>query len=186
VEGLAESGFGKARDSEFRNAIEQAKTHFHRCAKCFQYVCDAGYNRDSGLCLKCAPDTEMKIEAARAQGKVYAAGEKAALEGIQRGKKMDVKRERQLVCPECDKETHGAKFCPEYGFKMAAKTACPACSAEVSPGAKFCRNAERSCNMESFSLDIQKNVLYKRRAREGCGTLMGKKRQVLSREPVFK
>jgi hypothetical protein len=38
----------------------------------------------------------------------------------------------------------------------------------------------------SFSLDIEKNVLYKRRAREGCETLKGKKRRVLYRESVFK
>jgi hypothetical protein len=37
-----------------------------------------------------------------------------------------------------------------------------------------------------FSLDIEKNVLYKRRAREGCETLKGKKRRVLSGESVFK
>ncbi len=138
VEGLAESGYGKARDAEFSKAVEQAKAHFHRCAKCYQYVCDQCFNRDSGLCLNCAPDAEVEIEAARAQGKVYAAGEKAALEGIQQGKKMDVKRERQLVCPQCGKETHGARFCPECGFKMAEKSTCPGCSTGISPGAKFC------------------------------------------------
>jgi hypothetical protein len=37
----------------------------------------------------------------------------------------------------------------------------------------------------SFSLDMQKNVLYKHRARKGCEPLKGKKRRVLSREPVF-
>lgn len=138
VEGLAQSGWGKARDAAFKKAVEQAKNHFHRCAKCYQYVCDVCWNSSSGLCLNCAPDAEVEIEAARAQGEVYAAGEKAALEGIQRGKKMDVKRERQLVCPKCKTETHGAKFCPECGFKMAVKGQCPKCSSEVAPGAKFC------------------------------------------------
>lgn len=37
----------------------------------------------------------------------------------------------------------------------------------------------------SFSLDMKKNVLYKHRARKGCEPLKGKKRRVLSREPVF-
>lgn len=138
VEGLAQSGWGKARDEAFKKAVEQAKRHFHRCAKCYQYVCDRCWNSDKGLCLNCAPDAEVEIEAARAQGEVYAAGEKAALEGIQHGKKMDVKRDRQLVCPKCKTETHGAKFCPECGFRMAVKGQCPECSAEVSSGAKFC------------------------------------------------
>ena len=138
AEGLAESGWGKAHDDSFRKSIEQAKHHFHRCAKCFQYVCDSCYNKDKGLCLNCAPDAQVEIEAAIAQGEVYAAGEKAALEGIQRGKKMDVKRSRQLVCPECGAETKGAKFCPECGHKLAEKHQCPGCSAEISPGTKFC------------------------------------------------
>ena len=138
LEGLAESGWGKARDGAFKVAIEQAKSHFHRCARCYQYVCDTCWNDDKGLCLNCAPDAEVEIEAARASGEVYAAGEKAALEGIQRGKQMDVKGERQLVCPACGAETHGAKFCPNCGGKLAGKTKCPACSAEISPGVKFC------------------------------------------------
>lgn len=138
VEGVAQSGWGTARDEAFKEAVEQAKRHFHRCAKCFQYVCDTCWNTDKGLCMNCAPDAEVEIEAARAQGEVYAAGEKAALEGIQRGKKMDVKRSRQLVCPKCKTETKGAKFCPNCGFELASKLKCPGCSAEVSPGAKFC------------------------------------------------
>ncbi len=138
VDGLALWGWGTAKDEAFRKAIEQAKTHFHRCAKCHQYVCDVCWNKDKGLCLNCAPDAQVEIEAAIAQGEVYAAGEKAALEGIQRGKQMDVKRDRQLVCPDCKTETHGAKFCPNCGKQLAVKDKCPSCSTSVSPGTKFC------------------------------------------------
>ena len=138
LEGLAESGWGKARDEAFRSAIEQAKGHFHRCARCFQYVCDTCWNRDKGLCLNCAPDAEVEIEAARAEGEVHAAGEKAALEGIRQGKQKDVKRDRQLICPKCGAETKGAKFCPECGTQLAVKVRCPGCSAEIYAGAKFC------------------------------------------------
>ena len=138
VDGLAQSGWGTAKDEAFRQAIEQAKTHFHRCAKCHQYVCGVCWNKDKGLCLNCAPDAQVEIEAAIAQGEVYAAGEKAALEGIQRGKKMDVKRDRQLVCPDCNTETHGAKFCPNCGKQLAVTDKCPSCATSVSPGTKFC------------------------------------------------
>ena len=138
AEGLAQAGFGKAHDAAFVAAIEQARNHFHRCAKCMNFVCDVCWNTGKGLCRNCAPDAEVEIEAARAAGEVYAAGEKAALEGIQRGKKMDVKRERQLVCPKCGAEAHGAKFCPECGEKLAVTTQCPKCSTEVPPGTKFC------------------------------------------------
>lgn len=138
VEGMAQSGWSNARDEAFKAAIEKAQVHFHRCARCFQYVCSTCWNAGKGLCYNCAPNAEVEIEAARASGEVSAAGEKAALEGIQRGKKMDVTRDRQLVCPECGAETKGAKFCPECGFKMAVKSACPECSAEIQPDAKFC------------------------------------------------
>jgi hypothetical protein len=138
VDGLAQSGWREARDDAFRSAVEGAKRHFHRCAKCFQYVCDTCWNAEGGLCLNCAPSAEVEIEAARAQGSVYAAGEKAALEGIQRGKKMDVKRDRQLVCPQCRAETKGAKFCPECGARLAVSMKCPSCGTEMAPGTKFC------------------------------------------------
>jgi predicted amidophosphoribosyltransferase len=138
VDGLAHAGWSKARDEAFKAAVDEAKRHFHRCARCHQYICDICWNNEKGLCLNCAPSAEVEIEAARAQGEVYAAGEKATLEGIQRGKQMDVKRDRQLVCPQCGAETKGAKFCPECGGPLAIKSACPGCSAEVAPGTKFC------------------------------------------------
>ncbi len=146
VEGMAESGWGKARDEAFRDAIEQAKDHFHRCSRCFQYVCDRCWNGDAGLCMNCAPSAEVEIEAARASGEVYGAGEKAALEGIRAGKKKDVKRKRQLVCPECGAEAKGAKFCPECGYRLAVTLSCKGCSAEVPKGAKFCPECGEAVN----------------------------------------
>ncbi len=138
AEGLAQAGWSSARDEAFKEALEQAKSHFHRCARCHQYVCDQCWNTDNGLCLNCAPNAEVEIEAARAAGQTQAAGEKAALEGTRLGQNMDVKRDRQLVCPQCKAETKGAKFCPNCGYKLAVKANCPKCSAEVPAGAKFC------------------------------------------------
>jgi len=138
VDGLAQAGYGKAHDAAFVAAIEQAKNHFHRCAQCLRFVCDPCWNVKSGLCRNCAPDAEVAIEAAKAAGEVDAAADKARGEGVARGQKLDVKSDRQLVCPKCHAETHGAKFCPECGFKLAVLTNCPKCSAEFPPGAKFC------------------------------------------------
>lgn len=58
VEGLAQAGWGEARDTAFKDAVEQAKRHFHRCAKCSGYFCDRCWNAGKGLCLNCAPDVE--------------------------------------------------------------------------------------------------------------------------------
>ncbi len=137
VEGLAEHGFGEARDEEFRKALDQAKEHFHRCAKCHSYVCNRCFNAEKGLCYNCAPDVKVEIEAARSQGEIQGATEMATAEGVARGQKMDVKTERQLVCPSCKAETHGAKFCPECGYKLVTPGVCK-CGAKLPAGAKFC------------------------------------------------
>jgi hypothetical protein len=138
AEGLAQAGYGKAHDEAFVGAIAQAEKHFHRCARCLKFVCDPCWNPEKGLCRECAPDAQVEIEASRTMGEVAAAADKANLEGRTRGSQMDVKRDRQLTCPKCNAETHGAKFCPECGFKLAVRSQCPKCSAEVAPGAKFC------------------------------------------------
>jgi membrane protease subunit (stomatin/prohibitin family) len=138
AEGMAEAGFGRARDEAFRAAVQSAKQHFHRCARCSNYFCDRCWNTDKGLCLNCAPDAEAEIEAARTEGEVAAAREQATEEGRRRGQQKEVKRPRQLVCPECGAETKGAKFCPECGARLAQKSACPGCGHEVSAGVKFC------------------------------------------------
>jgi hypothetical protein len=138
AEGLAQAGYGKAHDEAFVAAIEQAQKHFHRCARCLKFNCDTCWNTAEGLCRNCAPDAEVEIDAARAAGEVAAVREAAQAEGKARGAQIDVKRDRQLVCPQCKAETHGAKFCPECGFKLAVLSQCPKCSAEIAPGAKFC------------------------------------------------
>lgn len=138
VGSVAEAGFSSAKDKAFEAAVREAEQHFHRCAKCVQYVCGRCFNPQAGLCLVCAPSAEVEIEAAHAAAKAYAAGEKAALDGIHEGKHMDVKGRRQLVCPKCQAETKGAKFCPECGTKLGEEGVCASCSAEIAPGSKFC------------------------------------------------
>lgn len=138
AEGLAQAGYGKAHDAAFAESIEQAKRHFHRCARCMKFACDICWNTGKGLCRDCAPDAAVEIDAARAEGEVQSAREAARAEGLERGQELDVKRDRQLVCPQCGAETHGAKFCPQCGTKLAVTTNCPKCSAAMAPGANFC------------------------------------------------
>lgn len=145
VAGVGEATYGTERDKAFRAAFEEAKANFHRCPKCLDYVCDQCWNVDAGLCRACAPSAEVEAEAAFAAGKVQAAGEKAALEGIHEGKHMDVKTRRQLVCPDCGAETEGAKFCPECGKKLAQNAFCTQCGAAMAAGAKFCGECGAKC-----------------------------------------
>lgn len=143
LEGVAQAGWHGARDDAFRDAIEQAKAHFHRCAGCHQYVCGPCFDSAGGLCRNCAPDVEVAIATARAQGEIQGASETATAEGVARGQKRDVRSARQFVCPECSAETHGAKFCPECGHKLATTTSCGGCSAALQPGTKFCPECGR-------------------------------------------
>jgi len=139
IRGVAEAGYNAARDSAFKEAIEGAKGHFHRCAQCFQYNCASCFDKTTGLCFNCAPNVNVVIETARAQAVAQGAAAAAHSEGLSRGQtKYDVKQDRQLVCPNCRAETHGAKFCPECGTKTGVKAACTSCAAGIEPGAKFC------------------------------------------------
>ncbi|MGV7207989.1 zinc ribbon domain-containing protein [Oxalobacteraceae bacterium A2-2] len=138
LNGMAEAGWHSARDGAFREAVEEAKGHFNRCGHCHNYVCAPCFDSANGLCFNCAPNVNVAITRARAQGEVTQASENANIEGRTRGARRDVAQDMQLVCPQCRTETHGAKFCPECGHKMAQQTACSACSAKLEPGTKFC------------------------------------------------
>ena len=135
---LAEAGWKSAWDESFRQAVTEAKGHFNRCARCFQYVCAKCFNASGGLCFNCAPDAEIEIEAGKATGKAQGASEVGQAAGHGEGIKMDASRDRQLVCPQCGVEAHGAKFCPECGAQLATTVKCGGCGAESPPGTKFC------------------------------------------------
>lgn len=138
VSGMAQAGWHSARDEAFKEAITDAKAHFNRCGNCHDYVCEPCFDGSTGLCFNCAPNVQVAITRARAQGEVRSAAERADTEGESRGTRHDVRQDMQLVCPQCRAETHGAKFCPECGYKMAQQTPCTACSTLLQPGTKFC------------------------------------------------
>jgi hypothetical protein len=138
LNGVAEAGWHSARDDAFTNAVAAGKAHFNRCGDCHRYVCGPCFDTVNGLCFNCAPNVNVAITRARAQGEVQGASELAAEEGKARGAQRNVNQAMQLVCPQCHTETHGAKFCPECGHKTAQQVACSACSTMLEPGTKFC------------------------------------------------
>jgi hypothetical protein len=138
VDGLVESGWHKARDASFKQAISAAAEHFNRCARCTSYVCERCYSRDRGLCTTCAPDLAAEVESARTHGLIDAASSRAREVGATMAAEVDVTTQKQLVCQSCGHETHGAKFCPECGAKQVAAGTCGGCGSEVGTSAKFC------------------------------------------------
>lgn len=145
ADGLAHAGYGKAHDTAFEVAIAQATSHFHRCAKCMSYVCDQCWNVSKGLCRTCAPDAAVEVNAARATGEVETAKERAVAAGREVGQTLDVTTDTQLVCPKCKAETHGAKFCPECGEKLAVISTCSKCQKPIPAGSKFCPECGAAC-----------------------------------------
>lgn len=138
IDGMVQSGWHKARDKSFAEAIDAAAEHFNRCGRCSNYVCDRCFTVDRGMCLNCAPDLAAEVESARAHGLVDAAAGRAREVGAQQAQEVDVVTEKQLVCLQCGTETHGAKFCPECGHRQVAEGTCGKCSAQVPTGSKFC------------------------------------------------
>lgn len=136
--GLSTAGWKSAWDQAFREATERAAQNFKRCARCHSYVCARCFNAQVGLCLNCAPDVETEMQQAKAEGMVTGAREVGTAAGYAIGTGVDTKRDRQLVCPNCKAETHGAKFCPECGEKLAIVATCPSCGHESPEGTKFC------------------------------------------------
>ncbi len=50
----------KEHEKAFEYAQNEAQRHFHRCHKCRQWVCDADFNEDEGLCVECAPNLNVE------------------------------------------------------------------------------------------------------------------------------
>jgi hypothetical protein len=138
LDGMAQAGWHSARDEAFTEAVADGKAHFNRCGNCHDYVCGPCFDDANGLCFNCAPNVQVAITKARAQGEVRSAAERADVEGESRGARHDVQQDLQLVCTQCRTETHGAKFCPECGHRTAQLAACTACSTLLQPGTRFC------------------------------------------------
>jgi len=99
AEGYARAGWGNARDEAFRQAIEHAKSHFHRCAKCHDYACDKCFSTESGLCNRCAPDLAAEVSAARHDGLLTQARDNAREVGVGRAAKVDVATDQAVGMP---------------------------------------------------------------------------------------
>jgi len=137
--GLADAAWGEARDAAMKEAVAQAETHFHRCARCQNQVCPKCWNVEKGLCLNCAPDLQAEVESARSVAEVDAARLRAESAGKDLAEKVDVVSDSTNACPRCKAMTHGGKFCPECGFNLAeSRVACGKCRAMMPAGTRFC------------------------------------------------
>lgn len=135
VSNLRGSGWSKAKDDALRNAVEQARDHFHRCPRCANHFCDNCWNEDEGVCIVCVPRLDAELSAIRREAKIQRAREEAYNQSTV--SEADL-QERVVSCRDCGAPVGRAKFCPECGTPQSLTKNCGSCSAEMPSSAKFC------------------------------------------------
>ncbi len=127
----------RAHDQAFERAVKEAMPYFKQCRRCSQWVDDACWNPERGLCKDCAPDLEAEFAAAQVEAEAEQ-GREAARE-VQYVRKERFKTRITGGCPQCGASlVPGAKFCPECGARLSTQKTCPECGAEVPAHVKFC------------------------------------------------
>ena len=126
----------KEHEQAFQAATNEAMPHFHRCPRCYKYVCDADWNEEmGGLCVEDAPKIASEVGAAKASATKDQIWEKAKSATLYTGEL----KEQQTVCPNCGKTSGGGKFCNNCGAPLGMKK-CLKCGADNNPSVNFCGN----------------------------------------------
>jgi len=123
----------KEYDTAFELSQTEAKSHFHRCPKCTEWVCENCWNEQEGLCVTCAPREAIEVAAARAQKKTKDIAAKAEATQVFTGP-IEAK---QTLCPVCGKPAGTGKFCVNCGATLSL-VICPKCGAKNPAGTSFC------------------------------------------------
>lgn len=123
----------KEHEKAFERAQNEAQRHFHRCHKCRQWVCDADFNEDEGLCVECSPRMNVEVSAARARKMVQDIEEIAQTTKVFSG----AIESKTITCPACNKPGGTGKFCNNCGANLSM-IKCPSCGSTAAQGVKFC------------------------------------------------
>lgn len=123
----------KEHQKAFEMAQNEAKGHFHRCPKCYKWVCENDWNEQGGLCVQCAPRENVEVQAARAGKMAEDIRKKAAETQVFTGEI----EEKQTVCPQCGKPAGSGKFCNNCGANLSMLV-CDKCGTKSPVGTRFC------------------------------------------------
>jgi hypothetical protein len=133
---------GSTRDKALAKAAEEMQVHFNQCHRCGQWVCEQiCWNGERGVCTSCAPRLDQEIAGMQAQAQVDQLHQKIQAVDWTRG--VNYRDQAVGVCPSCQQETGGGKFCQNCGTSLLAAPAptrrfCGNCGTSVNPGAPFC------------------------------------------------
>ena len=107
---------GPAHDEALRAAVEEARPNFVQCTGCGNRVCrQVCWNVKRGLCVDCAPRSEVVIAKAQSEAEQEQVREKVR----QKDQTTDLELDATMSvrCPSCEAQVKGGKFCPECGAK---------------------------------------------------------------------
>jgi Double zinc ribbon len=133
---------GSTRDRALAKAAEEMQVHFNQCHRCGQWVCEQiCWNGERGVCTSCAPRLDQEIAGMQAQAQVEQLHQKIQAVDWTRG--VNYRDASVGLCPSCQQETGGGKFCQSCGTSLLAAPAptrrfCGNCGTAVNPGAAFC------------------------------------------------
>jgi hypothetical protein len=110
---------GSARDKSLAKAVEEMKPHFQQCHRCGQWVCDQiCWNDERGLCTTCAPRLDQEIAGMQAAAQVQQLNQK--IRQADWTADVNVTGVATGLCPSCNGESGGGKFCGHCGSALAA------------------------------------------------------------------
>jgi hypothetical protein len=130
---------GSARDKALARAVDEMKPYFNQCHRCGQWACgQVCWNAERGMCVGCAPQLDQEIGGMQAAAQVQQLNEKIRQQDWTGD--INYRDQATAICPSCNAESGGGKFCQHCGSPLAAAPAgtfCQNCGATLG-SAKFC------------------------------------------------
>ena len=133
---------GSTRDKALAKAAQEMQAYFNQCHRCGQWVCEQiCWNGERGVCTSCAPRLDQEIAGMQAQAQVEQLHQK--IQQVDWTPGMNYRDQAVGVCPSCQQETGGGKFCQHCGTSLLAaptptRKFCGNCGTAVKPGTMFC------------------------------------------------
>jgi hypothetical protein len=130
---------GSTRDKALAKAVEEMKPYFHQCHRCGQWACgQICWNAERGMCVTCAPKLDQEIAGMQAAAQVRQLNTKIQQQDWTGD--INYRDTATAMCPSCQGESGGGKFCQHCGATLAAAGAerhCGTCGTALGT-ARFC------------------------------------------------